>query len=310
MSTLELVLYYVRLLILEYTGRPRAEGTIETTVTPVIMPQTSTQVITFSVAPTSGSFTLSYDENPSSAINWNDSNSTIQTKLRLIAGLEDVLVTGSISGLSLTVTFEGVFPPALILVLDSSTLLNGIDSVSITIEETDLTLPLAVQDAFNLVGSNIAAGVQLDVIGKYAGVTRSGAGFYGQITLDDEDFYTLIRMAIIQNSAGSSLYEIQGFIHQFFAGQMLVFDYQNMQMSYLISSSIGSQELIQMLVNQNLLPRPMAVQVALVIYAPVIDMFFGFRTYDLPAYNATPFNTYDDYQMDWPWLSYNNAIYA
>lgn len=168
-------------------------------------------------------------------------------------------------------------------------------------------LPIQVQNAFNLLGDDTAVGVQLDVLGKYAGVVRAGYTFTGPIILDDPDFLTLIKIAIARNSAGSSLSEIQNFIQLFFPGQILVFDYQNMQMSYLIDSSVGSVGLIQLFILQGMLPKPMGVQIAAVIYAPVINMFFGFRTYLLPAFNSTPFNTYADYQLDWPWLSYSNT---
>ncbi len=169
-------------------------------------------------------------------------------------------------------------------------------------------LPTQVQNAYNLSGTELAVGTQLDVIGKYVGVTRSGNGFIGPITLDDADFLSLIQFAIIRNALGSSLYDIQFLLHQYFEGDILVFDYKNMRMSYLVSSSIGSQDLVQLLIVEGLLPKPMGVALATVIYVPVIDMFFGFRTYDLPAFNSTPFNSYSDYQLDWPWLSYANAI--
>lgn len=166
-------------------------------------------------------------------------------------------------------------------------------------------LPIAVQDAFDL---DTAVGVQLDVLGKYAGVVRTGYAAGQPITLVDIDFRTLIKIAIIQNSAGSSLADIQNLIFQYFPGTMQVIDYKNMRMSYLISSSIGSQDLVQMFLAQGLLPAPMAVAIATVIYAPIINTFFGFRTYQLPAVNASPFNTYTDYQTNRPWLSYQNAI--
>lgn len=166
-------------------------------------------------------------------------------------------------------------------------------------------LPTQVQDAFNLTGVNLAVGAQLDILGKYQNVSRNGFGFEGQpITLDDDDFRSFILMATIRNNAGSSLAEIQDLIHTFFPEQMMVFDYQNMQMSYLVAASIGSPELIQMFVTEGLLPKPMGVGLSVVIYAPVITEFFGFRTYSLPAMNSNPFNTYTDYQTDWPWLSY------
>lgn len=166
-------------------------------------------------------------------------------------------------------------------------------------------LPLDVQSAF-AIGS--AIGVQLDVIGKYVGVTRYGNGFSMPITLDDEDFTQLIRIAILTNNAGSSLYTIQNLLNTFFEDQIFVFDYKNMHLSYFINSSVGSQDLVQLLVTQNLLPKPMAVQIASIIYAPNINSFFGFRTYDLPGVNNTPANTYDDYETDRPWLTYSYAL--
>lgn len=309
MSTLDLVQYYPNLLILQYVGKPRAYATVQTQVTPVIMPQTSTQEIAFAVAPTSGAFTLTYDGNATASINWNDSASTIQTKLQSVSGLSSVTVSGSISGLSLIVTFTGVTPPALLLALGANTLMASGNVVVPDIEETDESLPLAVQNGFNLIGDSPSVGVQLDVLGKYAGVSRSSNGFTAQITLDDADFLSLVRMAIIKNSAGSSLATIQDFIHQFFDGEMLVFDSKDMRMTYLISTSVGSQDLIQVFITEKILPVPMAVAVA-VIYAPVITKFFSFRTYAAPTYNGEPFNNYSDYRTDWPWLSYADAVSA
>lgn len=171
-------------------------------------------------------------------------------------------------------------------------------------------LPVQVQDAFNLIGPDFAEGVQLDVLGKYAGVKRSGYGFEGQpITLDDADFVQLIRLGILENSSGSSLAEIQQLLFNFFPGQILVFDYQNMHMSYLISSGIGSQNFLQLAVKEGLLPRPMTVGISYIVFAPVINMFFQFRTYDFPGVNGEPFNTYDVYHMDWPWISYSDTIF-
>lgn len=169
-------------------------------------------------------------------------------------------------------------------------------------------LPAQIQDAFNLTGADTAVGAQLDILGKYAGVTRSGNGFTGPITLTDADFLSFITMAIIRNNSESSLYAIDVLLNQFFPGTVLAFDNQNMQMNYLISSALGTQDLIQLFVTEELLPRPMGVELALVIYAPIIDAFFGFRTYSLGPYNSSPFNTYADYQLDWPWLSYADAV--
>lgn len=162
-----------------------------------------------------------------------------------------------------------------------------------------------VENAFKI---DTATGVQLDIIGKYVGVVREAQGPNGFIILSEPDFRRLIRIAQIKNTFGSSLAEIQELLFEFFAGEIYVFDYGDMRMSYIINSAAFSNDLVQMMIIQNLLPYPMAVQRGAVIYYPVLDGFFGFRTYDAPGYNNTPFNDYDDYQMDWPWLDYDYAI--
>ncbi len=304
-TMLELQTYYAKLLIMQYVGKPRAFATIKTQVTPLLMPQVSKQTISFTTAPASGVFVLSYDGVSSASINWNDSASTIQTKLRAITGLGSITVEGEIADLSFVVTFVGVEPPAELLVLVSST----IDSGDPAIDETDVSLPLAVQDGFNITGDNVAVGDQLDVIGQYVGVERSGQGLTQVITLNDADFLTLIKLGIARNSLGSSLSEIQDILNFFFPNQILVFDYRNMVMSYMLSTSIGSSDLVELFIAQGLLPRPMAVQISVVVYAPTINNFFGFVSYQLPiAVNNKPFNTYEDYDMDAPWLTYQDTI--
>jgi len=348
MNTYELVKYYADLLIIQYIGKVKAYATIKAQVTPVIMPQTTVDTISFSPAPDAGQFVLSYNGVSTPPINWDDSASVIQGYLRSLAPntidggdaftsvfdedidggdattvsfdeeidggdaegwdlLSEIIVTGSIAT-GLTITFEGVTPVAEPLELVSSTLTSGGDPVTVTITEVDETLPVAVQNAFNLTGDNPAQGVQLHVIGKYAGVTRSGNGFTGPITLDDTDFMTLIQMAIIQNNAGSSLADIQNLLNRYFPGKILVFDYANMRLSYLISYTLGSLDLIQLFVTEKLLPRPMAVEIASIIYVPSILNLFSFRTYSLPSTNGKGFNTYSDYQTDWPWLTYADAV--
>lgn len=166
-------------------------------------------------------------------------------------------------------------------------------------------LPTQVMNAYNLTGDTPAQGVQLDVLGKYAGVVRTSGG----ITLDDANFLSLIRMAIARNNSGSSLGDIQNILNTFFPHQVLAFDYQNMHMSYLISSSIGNQDLIKLFISEGLLPKPMGVGLSVVIYVPVIANFFGFSTYEVPMNPfATPYNDYNDYQNDWPWMNYNDAF--
>lgn len=308
-TTREIVESYQNLLIMQYLNKPKASGFIEAIVAPSVIPQTSTQEITFSTPPTSGTFSLSYDEETTALINWNDTATIIQGYLQALTGLESVTVTGSIAT-SLVVTFTDVPPPALSLEVVTN-LLFASSSVTITITETDQTIPLAVTNGFNfgaIAGDGYASGNQLDVIGQYVGVSRTGLGFSGTatITLDDTDYISLIKMGIIKNSSGSSLSQIMGLLFQFFPHQIFLYDHADMTMTYVISTSVGSQDLIQLFVTEGLLPTPMAVGVT-TLYPPTADLF-SFRTYAHASVTGKPFNTYSDYNLTWSWLSYQALI--
>jgi hypothetical protein len=166
-------------------------------------------------------------------------------------------------------------------------------------------LPILVQMGYDV---STAVGVQLDVLGKYAGVTRNGYDFNGPVSLDDDDFRLLVQLSIIQNNGGSSLADIQLLLSVFFPGTLLVFDNKDMSINYFFDSTKGSITLAQFFIKQHLLPRPMGVLIDIIIYAPSIANFFGFRTYTAPGFNISPYNNYTDYQTDFPWLSYKNRI--
>ncbi len=67
----------------------------------------TTQVLTLSGVPASGAFTLSFNGNATTSLNWNDSAGTIQTALRLLAGLSTVVVTGTLASQTLTLDLTG-----------------------------------------------------------------------------------------------------------------------------------------------------------------------------------------------------------
>lgn len=144
-------------------------------------------------------------------------------------------------------------------------------------------LPIAAQNAFNMDGT--AIGSQLDVLGKYTGVTRNGYGLTGQpISLSDVDFFTLIKISILTNSAGSDLGTIQNLIHTFFPGELFVFDYKDMRMSYLVNSTVGSQNLVELFITENLLPKPMGVQLSAPIYSSNLKFFGMLDAQDVAGY--------------------------
>jgi fibronectin type 3 domain-containing protein len=164
----------------------------------------------------------------------------------------------------------------------------------------DTQLPLAVQNGFNL---GTAQGVQLDILGKYAGVTRKN----GNTTLSDSDFRRLIQAAIGLNGMGSDLASIQNFIAQFFPGDLLVVDNANMTFEYYVNSATLSANLINALIAEGLLPRPMGVQITPLITAPNITQIFDLRNYEAPAPTLSKgFNSYSGYNASTCWLSYGN----
>ncbi len=165
-------------------------------------------------------------------------------------------------------------------------------------------LPIAIQNAYNL---DTAVGAQLDIIGKYAGVSRDGSSFSGPMILEDEDYRKIIKLKIIKNNSGSSLSDIQDLLALYFEGQIKVFDYKDMSMSYYVSASFGSQQLVEFFINKGLLPVPMAVGLGSTIYHQDLE-FFSFSTYREGTPAEFPFNEYTDQHDEWPWLTYAYAI--
>ncbi len=163
----------------------------------------------------------------------------------------------------------------------------------------------SIRDAFNI---DSAEGVQLDLIGEYVGVSRRGTTFTKAIELDDAEYKELIQVAIVLNNSDGTLFDIQSLLNIFFFETLLVFDYQNMRLSYLFDSSIGSEDLAEMFVINKLLPKPTGVELSSLIYSNDVTQFFGYRTYGIETANNSGFNSYGSYETDWPWLKHSNAI--
>ena len=164
-------------------------------------------------------------------------------------------------------------------------------------------LPVAVQNAYSI---ETAIGVQLDVLGKYVGVSRSGYGLSGQpILLGDDDYRQLMKLVLIKNNSGSSLATIQSLLATNFPDQIRVSDNAQMQLNYLIIETLGTSDLLELLATGGYLPAPMAVQVSIVVVPAFDDPFFGFTSYAGSLGDVSPFNVYGFYQTTYPWLSYN-----
>lgn len=90
----------------------------------VILITPATQHIAFSGTPASGAFVLNYGASPTASIAWNDTAAMIQTKLRAITTLSEVLVTGSMAT-TLNIQFQGVYGVQALLTVSSNTLMTS-----------------------------------------------------------------------------------------------------------------------------------------------------------------------------------------
>jgi hypothetical protein len=167
-------------------------------------------------------------------------------------------------------------------------------------------LIFSVADAFDLYEST---GYQLDVIGKYQGVSRTCYTFTRQITLNDDQFRILIQLAIIKNSSVASLQDIDELINKYFGNEMKVYDFGKMRIGYYLTSGIATQDLAEVMIVQGLLPKPAAVSLSSTILYPDLDGFFGYATYSAGVNpKNSPYNTYAIYTTPRPWVSYQMII--
>ena len=152
-----------------------------------------------------------------------------------------------------------------------------------------------VQDAYNVL---TAVGVQLDVLGKYVGITRD----YDGSLLNDDDYRFLMKLKIVQNYSNNSAYEIVTSLNNFFGDDIVFIDNKEMSISYFIKpSAIATAEIAK---NKKALPKPVGVNINLIEIADYFvfgdylddsDVFgFGFADYADAAVDGGDFIQYND----------------
>lgn len=166
-------------------------------------------------------------------------------------------------------------------------------------------LPQILERAFDL---ETAEGVQLDIIGKYIGIKRRVNTFTGSVTLSDSDYRILLKVKRATNTIGSSFAEIQNFIYTNLKGSFFAFDHANMSMSFYINSTQISSDLAQAIVEQGVLPKPMGVSYASIVYLPSLDNIFGFDDYNFISGSNVGFDTYSSYDPTKQFLKYEDTI--
>lgn len=97
-----------------------------------------TENLAFSDIAASGTFEIIFPGGTTAAINWNDTASTIQTKVRAITGQETTVVTGSIASESLHIVYSGKYGVQTPVTITANSLVNA-SSIAITVTVTTLT---------------------------------------------------------------------------------------------------------------------------------------------------------------------------
>lgn len=162
-----------------------------------------TQVATLSGVAASGAFVVSYDGHASASIAWNDSISTIQTKIRAITGLSLANVIGSIASQTLTFDLSAVPSGATALfVVTTNTLQTG-GSVAITFAFSEgyanTLSPTTKKNQFLVAAANI---VILPMILSAAAATVAHGGTVQLTGLGGYGTYTY---SISVNNSGGSI---------------------------------------------------------------------------------------------------------
>lgn len=136
------------------------------------------QTLALSAVAASGTFEIVFSQGTTAAINWNDTAMQIQAKVNAVAGLEDVLVTGSISSELLTLDFVGTYGPQTAVTVGSNSL------------ETSGSTAITFIIATTQVGETIAAAISRtqDLVQYF--------GILGTVIYDQVD--TLAAAAVVQ----------------------------------------------------------------------------------------------------------------
>lgn len=164
----------------------------------IIIPMgVATQKLALSGIPASGTFKLNFGGNATAFINWNDTAATIQTRLRALPGLEEVVVTGSLASQTVNVEMNGVYgeTPAVLTITNNTLATSG--PVAITFIVTNDVEGESIADAitrtstlvqyFGLVTNHCLAEIgQTDLLAAAAVIQALPMmGFFGSYTPAD-----------------------------------------------------------------------------------------------------------------------------
>ena len=170
-------------------------------------------------------------------------------------------------------------------------------------------------DNLNLMGFSDYAGYSTAVYGfntysNFNSDISDGILTYSELIstsnkLNDDDFRFLLKLKVAQNNCDHSCYSIDKILTTFFGTEVFYVDNQDMTMTYFISDNYS--KLVPVMLQKNLLLRPMGVMIDSIIKQ---NTYFGFSNYNKTTPNwVTGFSTYSNYAtIEGKELTYKDLI--
>ena len=152
-------------------------------------------------------------------------------------------------------------------------------------------LLMDVINGFNL---DTAEGKQLDILGKYIGLSRNvkeKVGSYASVILTDDQYRLLLQLKLICNTSYSATSQIKKALYELFPNDIRLFDRRNMQMEYQLSEKFDGLE--NVIMAEELLPFPMGLGFTVVIVPDLLQLY-GYYGYDGLNNNPNGYSSYTD----------------
>lgn len=152
-------------------------------------------------------------------------------------------------------------------------------------------LILDVINGFNL---ETAVGKQLDILGKYIGLSRNvkeKVSSPATVILTDDQYRLLLKLKLVCNTSYSATSQIRNALFQIFPNDIRVFDDRTMEMEYQLSEMFNGLE--NVIIAEELLPFPMGLGFN-VIVVPDLLQLYGYYGYDGLNDNPNGYSSYTD----------------
>lgn len=149
-------------------------------------------------------------------------------------------------------------------------------------------------DVINGFNIDTAVGKQLDMLGKYIGLSRVvkvKVSSPETTVLTDDQYRLLLKLKLVCNTSYSATSQIRSALYQLFPNDIRVFDDRTMQMEYELSMMFNGLE--NVIIAEELLPFPMGLGFNVVVVPDLLQLY-GYYGYDGLNNNHNGYSSYTD----------------